>query len=115
MYLSRDIPEITFKNLFDYEECRFAPGARVLTMEEAKREGSDDYSIVVKGDKCFATAKCSNGKQVSCSGSIYNCTVHMIGSGITGVKCDDVFHDCSGAGTSDMSDKSHMPINGNKL
>lgn len=97
------------------KKTNLPPGARELTMEEAKREGSDDYSITVEGNKCFAKAKCPNGKEVKCSGSIYNCTVHLVGSGVIGVKCDDVFHDCSGTTFSGVTDKSHMPINGNKL
>lgn len=65
------------------KNANLPPGVRELTMEEAKREGIPG-SIVVEGDTCRATAYCSNGENVSCSGKIYNCTIHMIGSGVTG-------------------------------
>ncbi|MDE6609970.1 MAG: hypothetical protein K2K33_05360, partial [Muribaculaceae bacterium] len=75
--------------------------------------------IVVEGDKCYVTAQCPNGKEVKCNGDIYTCTIHMVGSGVVGVKCNDKFESCSGStfgtGFGSMNDKSHMPINGNKL
>ena len=100
------------------KNANLPPGARELTMEEAKREGVPG-SIVVDGNKCYVTAQCPNGKEVKCNGDIYTCTIHMVGSGVVGVKCNDKFESCSGStsgtGFGSMSDKSHMPINGNKL
>lgn len=100
------------------KKTNLPPGAREVTMEEAKREGIPG-TIIVDGDTCLAVASCPNGRHLECQGSKGNCTIHMVGSGVIGIKCDDVFHDCSGTssgtGFSGRVDKNHMPIDGNKL
>lgn len=106
------------KSYYIMKKTNLPPGARELTMEEAKREGIPG-TIIEEGDTCLAVASCPNGRHLECTGDKYKCTIHMVGSGVIGIKCNDRFQGCdgstSGASLGGMTDKSHMPINGNKL